>query len=103
YVSECLKAGVKFYFFEPGMLHSKLLIVDDDFASMGSTNFDFRSFEHNFEANMMIYSREANAELTAIFMADLKQSRRVTSAEWKNRGLLQRTVESVVRLLSPIL
>ncbi|MDE5901333.1 MAG: cardiolipin synthase [Muribaculaceae bacterium] len=103
YVSECLKAGVKFYFFEPGMLHSKLLIVDDDFASMGSTNFDFRSFEHNFEANMMIYSREANAELTAIFMADLKQSRRVTSAEWKSRGLLQRTVESVVRLLSPIL
>lgn len=103
YVSECLKSGIKFYFFEPGMLHSKLLIIDDDFASMGSTNFDFRSFEHNFEANMMIYSREANAALTEIFMADVAQSVRVTSAEWKNRGLYHRVVESVVRLLSPIL
>lgn len=103
YVSECLRAGIKFYFFEPGMLHSKLLIIDHDFASMGSTNFDFRSFEHNFEANLLIYSPKANAELTEIFMADLKQSTRVVPAEWKKRSRVHRAIESVVRLLSPIL
>lgn len=103
YVSECLRAGIKFYFFEPGMLHSKLLIVDHDFASMGSTNFDFRSFEHNFEANLLIYSSKANAELTEIFKADLRESTRVLPAEWKKRSRSQRAIESVVRLLSPIL
>ncbi|MDE7388762.1 MAG: cardiolipin synthase [Muribaculaceae bacterium] len=103
YVTECLRAGIKFYFFEPGMLHSKLLIVDSEFASMGSTNFDFRSFEHNFEANLMIYSPEVNAKLTEIFMADLRHCHRVVADAWRARSPWHRAVESLVRLLSPIL
>ncbi len=103
YISECLQSGIKFYFFKPGMLHSKLLIVDSDFASMGSTNFDFRSFEHNFEANLMIYSKEANAALTDIFMADQRECDRVVPTEWRQRKRIHRIIESVVRLLSPIL
>ena len=54
YIQECLRAGIKIYRYEKGMLHSKAIIVDDDFATVGSTNFDFRSFEHNFEANMLV-------------------------------------------------
>ncbi len=103
YISECLRAGIKFYFFEAGMLHSKLLIVDHNFSSMGSTNFDFRSFEHNFEANLLIYSEEANLELTNIFLADQHLSTRVTPAEWRRRNRAHRMIESVVRLLSPVL
>lgn len=103
YISECLRAGIKFYFYNPGMLHSKLLIVDDEFSSMGSTNFDFRSFEHNFEANLMIYSAEANAALTEIFLADQRHSTRVVASEWRRRKWIHRVIESVVRLLSPIL
>ncbi len=52
YVTECLRAGVKFYFYKTGMLHSKVIIIDDEFVTIGSTNFDFRSFEHNFEGNL---------------------------------------------------
>ena len=60
YISECLRAGIKFYLYEKGMLHSKAIIIDDELATVGSCNFDFRSFEHNFEANMLVYSRDFN-------------------------------------------
>ena len=58
YITEMLRAGVKVYFYQPGILHSKTIIIDDELCSVGSTNFDFRSFEHNFEANAFIYDRE---------------------------------------------
>jgi cardiolipin synthase len=103
YLTECMQAGVKLYFFTPGMLHSKVLLIDDDFATVGSTNFDFRSFEHNFEANLLIYSRHVNAQLAEMFVADLKQSVRVKPAEWRRRPLLLRFEQSLLRLLSPIL
>ena len=103
YLTHCMQAGIKFYLFEPGMLHSKVLIIDDDLSSVGSTNFDFRSFEHNFESNVLIYSREVNAELRGIFLADQAKSARVKPDTWKKRPLVQRSLESVLRLLSPIL
>lgn len=103
YIMDCLRAGVKVYFYQKGMLHSKAIIVDDDFCTVGSTNFDFRSFEHNFEANMLIYSPEFNARLKAMFFRDMRDSRRVTSAEWRARPLPRRMLESFMRLFSPIL
>lgn len=103
YIMDCLRAGIKVYFYQKGMLHSKAIIVDDDFCTVGSTNFDFRSFEHNFEANMLIYSPEFNARLKAMFFRDMRDSRRVTSAEWRSRPLPRRMLESFMRLFSPIL
>lgn len=103
YIDECLRAGIKIYFFLPGMLHSKVLIVDNNICSVGSTNFDFRSFEHNFEGNLIIYSEEATTRLSDIFLADQSQCVRVIPAEWRRRPWIQRAQESVLRLLSPIL
>lgn len=103
YISECLRAGIKFYLFKPGMLHSKVMIVDDELTSVGSTNFDFRSFEHNFESNLFIYSKDFNSRMTEVFLADQSDSVRVRPADWKKRPLLKKWVESVLRLLSPIL
>lgn len=103
YVTECLRAGIKFYLYKPGMLHSKVLIVDNDLTSVGSTNFDFRSFEHNFEANLFIYSSGFNARMTDIFLNDQRQCQRIVPADWKKRPRTHRVLESVLRLLSPIL
>lgn len=103
YFAELLRAGVKFYLFEPGMLHSKLMIIDDDIATVGSTNFDFRSFEHNFEGNVIVYSQSFNERLQRVFMRDQSESTRIHSVAWKKRPLTQRMCESVLRLLSPIL
>lgn len=103
YINECLRAGVKIYLYEGGMLHSKTMIVDDDFSSIGSANIDFRSFEHNFESTMFIYSRDINRQLRHQFMSDQAESSRVNPAVWRSRPMSQKAKESVVRLLSPIL
>ena len=103
YIWECLRAGIKIYLYEGGMLHSKTMIIDDDFCSIGSANIDFRSFEHNFESTMFIYSAQANAELRRQFIADQADSTRVVEGRWRRRSLLHKSRESIVRLLSPIL
>ena len=103
YVLECLRAGIKIYLYNGGMLHSKTMMIDEDFSSIGSANIDFRSFEHNFESTMFIYSRESNAELVGQFMDDLSYSERINLSAWKNRSKLQKAKESILRLLSPVL
>lgn len=103
YVTRCLKAGIKVYRYLPGMLHAKSMTIDDGFATAGSTNFDFRSFENNFEANLMIYDRDINARFRDIFFSDLKKCEKLKYSEWKSRPLPQRALESLVRLFAPIL
>ena len=87
YVSECLRSGIKFYLYTAGMMHAKTLIVDDEYVSVGSTNFDFRSFEHNFEANIQIYSREVNAHMAEIFRDDLTSCVRILAFQCNRRPL----------------
>ncbi|MDE6430182.1 MAG: cardiolipin synthase, partial [Duncaniella sp.] len=103
YVEECLVAGIKVYFYDAGMLHAKVLIVDDDFSTLGSTNFDFRSLEHNFEENLLMYSPETNAILARSFEDDAKESTRLKISDWNRRERKRKIQESVYRLLSPIL
>lgn len=103
YVTQCLKAGIKVYLYEPGMLHAKTMIIDDEFVTAGSANFDFRSFENNFESNLLIYDADINRKMRDIFFDDLKYCRKLTLSEWKKRPVTQRLLESILRLVSPIL
>ena len=103
YIKQCLQAGMKIFFYEAGMMHAKVVIVDDEFVTTGSTNFDFRSFEHNFEFNALVYSKEFNRKMKDIFEADMQQCSRVSLGKWKQRPLMHKALESVVRLVSPIL
>jgi cardiolipin synthase len=103
YIDECLQSGIKVYLYEDGMLHAKSLIIDDEVATVGSTNFDFRSFEHNFEANLFVYSKEFNQRMVDIFLSDMRHSTRIIAANWAKRKRAQKIYESVLRLLAPIL
>lgn len=103
YIDECLGAGIRFYFYEPGMLHAKVLITDDEFSSVGSANFDYRSFEHNFEENIMMYSKEMNELMVSEFERDMADCTRVVPKEWYRRRPLEKLRESLCRLLSPLL
>ena len=103
YITECLQAGIKVYLYDAGMLHAKTLMIDDEFCSIGSTNFDFRSFEHNFEGNLLIYDKEVNREQKQLFFADMEHSTKLTYNTWTRRPLPIRFWESIVRLVSPIL
>lgn len=103
YIAECGGAGIKFYFYEPGMLHCKVVITDDEFVTVGSANFDYRSFEHNFEENIMMYSRAMNEVMVRQFERDMEQSSKVQLREWHRRSRAERIRESACRLLSPLL
>lgn len=103
YIDDCLKAGVKVCLFTPGMLHAKTMIIDEDFVSTGSVNFDFRSFENNFEANLLIYSADINRRMRDIFFHDLSSCRKMTLSRWHSRPRTSRVIESLVRLFAPIL
>lgn len=103
YVKECLLAGMKIYFYEASMLHSKMVVVDDDFVTTGSTNFDFRSLEHNFECNVLVYGKNFNSRMADIFERDKENARRISLVSWHRRPLGQKVLESLSRLLSPIL
>ena len=103
YVSECLRAGIKFHFFTAGMLHSKVLIIDDELSTVGSTNFDFRSFEHNYEGNVFIYDSSTNARLKQTFHTDMAECNTCSYQQWMARPKAKRMLESLIRLLSPVL
>ena len=95
-----LRVGAEIYEFEPTMFHCKVMVVDGLWSSVGSTNFDNRSFRLNDEANLNIFSTEFAARQTAIFNEDLKRSRRVTYEEWQNRPWTEKISERVEAMLN---
>lgn len=103
YLDDMVQAGVKIAFYTPGFLHSKLLLIDDDLAVIGSANMDFRSFEHNFEVNAFVYDRAFNAQLAAIYEEDLGDCRPLTPGDWFRRPRTRRWAESFMRIFSPLL
>jgi cardiolipin synthase len=91
-----LKAGVKIYEYQPTMYHCKVMIVDDVWVTVGSANFDNRSFRLNDEANLNVYSAEFAAEQARIFEEDKKKATLVTYGEWKKRGLWKKFLEKIL-------
>jgi cardiolipin synthase len=103
YWSDVLAAGVKVYQYTKGMMHSKVVLVDGEWASVGTANLDNRSLHLNFEVNCLIYSPEAVEELEAAFRRDLADSVLLDPKVYARRPLPGRLVENACRLLSPVL
>jgi cardiolipin synthase len=95
-----LRAGAEIYEYQPTMYHCKVLVVDDMWTSVGSTNFDSRSFSVNDEANLNILDGPFAAAQARIFEEDLKRSRRITLEEWENRPWTEKLWEHTLGLLS---
>lgn len=91
-----LLAGVEIHEYQPTMLHNKLLVVDGEMVSVGSTNFDIRSFRLNDEASLNVYDRAFAARMTEVFEQDLAQSRRYTYRMWEQRPLREKLSEKFV-------
>ncbi len=103
YLDELLEAGVRIYLYQPGFLHAKLMLSDDLLCSVGSANWDQRSFDQNFEANAFVYDRETTLALKAQFMADLEASQELTLEAWHAYPAWQRMLWALARLVSPLL
>ncbi|MCL1808600.1 MAG: cardiolipin synthase [Clostridiales bacterium] len=103
YVGELLNSGVRVFIYENGFLHAKTVVVDGEIASIGSANFDMRSFKLNFEANAVIYDAAEAYKLEAVFESDMLRSRELTRTAYRKRSILIRFKESISRLLSDLL
>lgn len=101
YYGELLRSGVKVYEYLPRMLHAKTLVIDDDYAQVGTANYDHRSFRLNFEVAVVLYEPEVAAEVAKGFEADLAQARQLKLAGRRPFG--PRFIEAVARLFSPLL
>lgn len=88
-----LKSGVEIYEYAPTMLHCKMLIFDHYMVSVGSTNFDMRSFELNDEASLNVYDADFAKRMTAVFEADLKVSTPYDYENWRQRPWLEKMAE----------
>ena len=93
---ELLLAGVEIYEYQPTMMHNKLLVVDGLLTSVGSTNFDVRSFRLNDEASLNVYDAAFAARMTEVFEADLKPTVRYTYEMWQQRPLKEKLFEKFV-------
>jgi cardiolipin synthase len=94
-----LDAGVLIYEFQPSLYHCKVLIVDDVWVSVGSTNFDNRSFRLNDEANLNIYDPVFAVEQASVFESDKSVSRLMTQVDFKSRSVIGKMFDSVVGVL----
>jgi len=96
---DLLQAGAEIYEYRPTMYHCKVMIVDQLLVSVGSTNFDNRSFRLNDEANLNVYDAAFAQRQTLVFEDDIKRSRRVTHADWLDRPLREKLHEKMTGLL----
>lgn len=103
YFPELLEAGVKIYEYQSGFMHSKVIIVDHELASIGTANMDMRSFHLNFEVNAFLYRAESTIQLVADYINDLESAVEIDWETFKKRPIFFRVLESTSRLLSPLL
>lgn len=97
-----MSAGVKIYEYEPGFIHAKSYLVDDDYAMIGTINLDYRSLVHHFENGVWMYQCEMNKSLKADMEDTLGKSIEVTPDMLKT-NLFQRFITAVVRIFAPML
>jgi cardiolipin synthase len=94
-----LEAGVRIYEYQPTMYHTKVMVVDQHWVSVGSTNFDNRSFRLNDEANLNVFDDEFGRTQARVFLEDRARSRQVTFEQWRRRPIGERLQELVARLV----
>lgn len=103
FYAELLEAGVRIFEYDGGVLHSKIITVDDRWCMVGSANMDVRSFRLNFEITALIYDQEVTGGLSASIDRYIGGARNITLHEVWNRRLHQQLIEGAARLLTPLL
>lgn len=103
FVKELLEADIEVYLYRKGFNHSKIIMVDNAFCSIGTANMDYRSFSQNFEVNALIYDPVITSELTYWFLEDLKDSEMIDYTEWTKRPIADKFKANIARIASPLL
>ncbi|RCW93360.1 cardiolipin synthase [Winogradskyella arenosi] len=98
-----LAAGVKIYLYPDGFLHSKVMLSDDELSTIGTANLDIRSFEQNYEVNVLMYDKTITTTLKHDFLNDCKKSQQLNYHQHLQRSKLERLKEGTAKVFSPIL
>jgi cardiolipin synthase A/B len=101
--STLLEAGVAIYLYRPGLIHAKVVTVDDSVGIFGTANLDIRSFHLNFELTTLLFGRDVTDRLGAVQRSYIQASRRLNANEWSKRPVASRYIDSAVALISPLL
>ena len=102
YLEQIAQAGAKVHFYQKGFIHSKVVLVDKEVASVGTANMDIRSFMFNSEINALIYDDKTVNELYQMFYEDLKSCKSITYEEMQKKTIIKKVKQSLCRLLSPL-
>jgi cardiolipin synthase len=103
YVQQLLKAGARIYSYQNGFMHAKTIVVDNMITSVGSANWDIRSFKLNFEANAFMYDPKVAEQIIATIKNDLKDARELDEEYFKQQSSWKKFRQLASRLISPIL
>ncbi len=103
YIGQLLDAGVKAYTYDNGFIHAKTIVVDEQAGSIGSANWDVRSFHLNFETNVIMYDKEIAKQMKAAFLDDIKVCTQMTVERYNSLPKIIKIKESISRIFSPLL
>jgi cardiolipin synthase len=103
YFETLLEAGANVYLYRKGFYHPKVLVADDQIATVGSCNMDVRSFHLDYEINAFFYSEEISGDLVEQFYQDSAECTRLTLEELQDTHLLKRLRNSLFRIIAPLL
>jgi cardiolipin synthase len=96
-----LRRGIRIFEYQPTMMHAKTMVVDGAWSTIGSSNFDERSFRLNDEVNVNVYDDEIAAQMETMFFEDLARSREITLRKWFKRGIVERLKEKLAGVFKP--
>jgi cardiolipin synthase len=103
YYDALLRQGVKIFEYDKGIEHSKYMVIDDQWTTIGSSNFDERSMRLNFELSVLILNRKINRDMGEIFTDTISQAHAIDREEFAQRPIMTKLAESILRPLSPVL
>ena len=98
-----MQRGIRIFEYQPAVLHAKTMVADGLFSVIGSTNFDFRSFEMNAECNFVIKDARTGGRMESQYEEDISKSREIPLPEWRRRFFLHRALDGAARRLAPLL
>ena len=100
---ELLKKGVHIYEYQPGFIHAKNVVADDEIALCGTINMDYRSFYLHYECAVLMSGSDAVMDIKQDFLDTLEKCEEIQYANWLHRPLRQKFIQSVLRIFSPLL
>ena len=103
YYEDLLCAGVDIYMYQKGFVHAKTLVADGNLSVVGTANMDYRSFELNFEVNVIIYDKTFSEKLRKVFFKDIEDAEKIDKDEWCKRPAYKQLPERIARLFSHVL